>query len=117
MKKGVIIALGVGVIVLAVIGGFIIYNGNENIVSSECKIKNPDPDGYLLKICEYLKQHEDTIIPNKNPNEYSIKGFDPEEQYGGKAILVIRLDCCGTGDLAYIDKESKEVIGFSPGDY
>ncbi|NIO44902.1 MAG: hypothetical protein GTN36_05115 [Candidatus Aenigmarchaeota archaeon] len=81
----------------------------------ECIIKDPDPDGYLLKICEYLQEHKDTIILNKNPSEYNIKEFE-EGEYQGKNVLVIRLDCCYMGDLAYIDKETKEVIGFSPGD-
>jgi len=83
--------------------------------TDECEIKNPDPDGYLLKICKYLQEHKDTVIPNKNPSEYSIKEFE-EGEYQGKDVLVIRLDCCYMGDLAYVDKETKEVIGFSPGD-
>jgi len=81
----------------------------------ECIIKNPDPDGYLLKICKYLQEHKDTIIPNKNPNEYNIKEVE-EGVYQDKNVLVIRLDCCFMGDLAYVDKETDEVIGFSPGD-
>lgn len=108
----------VGIAIVIIILGFFLYfeYTNENYSrSSECEIKNPDPDGYLLKICEYLQEHKDTIIPNKNPDEYSIKEFG-EEEYQGKDILVIRLDCCYTGDLAYVDKETKEVIGFSPGD-
>lgn len=115
MKKSVIIAIGVGVIVLVVIGWFIFSNYGEKVKSSECNIKNPDSNGYLLKICEYLKQHESTIIPNKEPDEYNIKKFE-EDQFQGKNVLVVRLDCCGTGDLAYVDKETKEVLGFSPGD-
>src|SRR3989344_8392832 len=121
MKKGVLIGIIVGIVVLSIIGWFIIYNSNENVESSKCEIKNPDPDGYLLKICEYLKQHEDTIIPNKEPDDYSIKIIEDGKDYliydNGlyidNNVLVARLDCCGTGDLAYIDKESNEVIGFS----
>ena len=125
MKKGVIIAIVLGVIFLSIIGWFIIHNDNEDVVeSSDCSIENPDPNGYLLKICEYLKQHENTIIPNKAPDDYSIKTIEDGGNYltydNGvyldNNVLVVRLDCCGTGDLAYIDKESKEVKGFSPGD-
>jgi len=91
-----------------------VNNRCEEVIN-ECEIKSPDPDGYLLKICKYLQEHKDTIIPNKNPDEYSIKEFE-EGEYQGKDVLVIRLDCCYMGDLAYVDKETKEVIGFSPGD-
>ena len=108
----------VGIIIVIIILVFFLYfeYTKENYSrSSECEIKNPDPDGYLLKICKYLQEHKDTIIPNKNPDEYSIKEFE-EGEYQGKDVLVIRLDCCYMGDLAYVDKEAKEVIGFSPGD-
>ena len=109
---------------MGIIIGFIFhYSGNatENI---QCKIKNPDPNRYLLKICEYLKQHESTIIPNKEPDNYSIKNIEDGKNYMieengiriDENVLVIRLDCCGTGDLAYIDRQTKEVIGFSTGD-
>lgn len=78
-----------------------------------CLIKEPDPDGYLLKICKYLRENEDRIIPNKKPNEYSIKEIE-EGQYQGREVFKIWLDY---KDLAYIDKETNEVIGFSPGDW
>lgn len=107
----------IGFIVIIILGFFLYfeYNKENYFQSNECEIKNPDPDGYLLKICKYLQEHKDTIIPNKNPSEYGIKEFE-EGEYQGKDVLVIRLDCCYTGDLAYVDKETNEVIGFSPGD-
>ena len=91
--------------------------------TEECLIKKPDPDGYLLKICRYLNEHEDTIIPNREPDDYSIKSIEEGQysrfegdEYKVTDVLVIRLDCCGTGNLAYVDKETNEVIGFSFGD-
>lgn len=84
-----------------------------------CYIKNPDPDGYLLKICNYLVANKETIYPNKAPNDYSIKQIK-NTTYAvigvPHDVIEVRLDCCGTGDLAYIDKNTKEVIEFSPGD-
>ena len=92
------------------------YSLRDRIQSSECVIENPDPNGYLLKICKYLKEHQNSIIPNKNPEEYNIREIE-EVQYQGKDLLKIYLDCCyGAGDIATIDKETGEVIGFSPGD-
>ena len=97
----------------------------DNTKSEVCVIRYPDPNGYLLKICEYLREHNGTIIPNKAPDNYSIKGiedvgdyltYDSGVQIDNK-VLVVRLNCCGTGDLAYIDKKTNEVIGFSPGDF
>ncbi len=126
MKKSVLIGIIIGVAVLAVVGWFLMRG--EKIksggVSSECDIENPDPDGYLLKICEYLVENKDTIITDTtNPSEYNIISIE-EGVYSrfenGKHIetdaIIVSLDCCYMGDIAYISKETKEVIGFSPGD-
>ena len=87
--------------------------------SATCRIENPDPEGYLLKICKYLNENKKTIYPGKAPDAYIIKSIT-EGSYTLKGItydvLIIRLDCCGTGDLAYFDKKSKKVLAFSPGD-
>ena len=78
----------------------------------DCVIENPDPDGYLLKICEYLVTHKETVYPNKMPNEYNIERIES----GGEYIKVY-LDCCfGAGDIASFDKQTKEVVSFSVGD-
>lgn len=90
---------------------------NTTETSGQCDIVNPDPDGYLLKICEYLNKNKDITHPNKKPNEYSVKKIEDGTYSGSNNVSIVRLDCCGTGDLAYFDKETKEVIGFSPGDW
>ena len=116
MKKSMLIGVVVGIIVLVIAGYFIIKGSIE--IDGECEIENPDSDGYLLKICQYLREHEDTVFPNKEPDDYLINSIEDGEYMGmGTNVIVIRLDCCGTGDLANIDKETKEVIGFSPGDW
>ena len=97
----------------------------NNLNSNEdCDIKTDDPEGYLLKICQYLNEHKDSVIPNKNPDDYKIKkieeGIYPGEiplEYGDTEVIKIYLDCCfGAGDIAYFNKQTKEVIYFSPGD-
>jgi len=122
-----------GIIVVAVIitGYFIIQNQQvaqppitDKIESNECVIKNPDPDGYLLKTCEYLISHNDTVYPNKKPNEYGIEKIEfgkypgeAERKYDDVELIKVYLDCCfGAGDIAYFDRETKEVVYFSPGD-
>jgi uncharacterized protein YacL len=99
-------------------------NNNQIIIQDDCIIENPDPDGYLVKICKYLKAHEDTInVAPANPIKYNIKSIEDGEYWrieNGKEIaikaIIVKLDCCYMGDIAYIDKETKEVIGFSVGD-
>ena len=114
IKSAILIAI---LIILTI---FIINKFDKPEIDNECVIENPDPDGYLLKICKYLKEHEDTIfIHPANPTKYQIINIG-EGVYSGtgfsKDVLVISLDCCYMGDLAYVDKYTKEVIGFSPGD-
>ena len=112
------------VLAVIILGFFLYFEYKEDYLpSNECVIKEPDPDGYLLKICRYLREHEETIIPNKEPDDYSIISIEEGkysrfegDEYIVTDVLVIRLDCCYMGDLAYVDKETKEVIGFSPGD-
>lgn len=131
MKMKNHILIGVIVVAVIIIGYFVIQNQQKilppkvgNIESAGCVIENPDPDGYLLKICKYLRAHEDTIdISPADPTKYNIKSIEEgeysrwegNEQVTTEAII-IRLDCCYMGDIAYIDKATKEVIGFSPGD-
>jgi len=94
-----------------------------DITHSECKIKNPDTDGYLIKICNYLKEHPN-VQTAAEPTKYKIQKIEEndylrptdDKRAPGTKTIIVSLDCCGTGDLAYIDKETKEVIGFSVGD-
>jgi len=95
-----------------------------NVESSGCKIENPDPDGYLLKICKYLTDHKDDIdTAPADISKYKIKSIKDGEysRYeGDKEIIteaiVVNLDCCYRGDVAYFDKKTKEIIGFHVGD-
>ena len=100
-----------------------IHNNAQKNMQNDCIVENPDSDGYLVKICKYLKAHEDTIITSEDPTKYNIKSIEDGEYQkieNGKEIMtkaiIVRLDCCYMGDIAYIDKETKEVIGFSVGD-
>lgn len=114
-----------GIVIIIIILGIFFYfeYSKENYLrSSECEIKEPDPDGYLLKICKYIKENEIDVSP-ADPIKYNIESIEEGQysrfegdEYIVTDVLVIRLDCCYMGDLAYVDKETKEVIGFSPGD-
>ena len=56
-------------LVVLIFGAYLLTNQEAAIQdqSEECLIENPDPDGYLLKICRYLRAHEDTIFPKAPP--------------------------------------------------
>ena len=56
------------------------------------------------------------ITPNLEPDQYEIDSISYAYPAISEEILEVRMTCCGTGDIAYINKTSNEVIGFSPGD-
>ena len=80
----------------------------------ECAPRDDDPTGYLVKICQYLVA-TDTVYVEIDPNEYNIEQIESHIE-DGREVLWVHLDCCYMGDIAFIDAETGEVIGFSPGD-
>ena len=101
------------------------YSNPIHLNITDCEIEEPDPDGYLLKICHYLKEHQDTILfaPMADPTKFKIKSVEESEytmRVGDEEIVKeafkVRLDCCYMGDIATIDKVTKEVVAYSPGD-
>ena len=83
--------------------------------AGSCLPRDDDPTGYLVKICEYLLAHRDTIRVLVDPNSYHIDSIERRTE-AGRNVLWVRLDCCFTGDIAIIDPATDEVIGFSVGD-
>jgi hypothetical protein len=80
-----------------------------NSQSAKCT-QNNDPDGYLDKICLYVKENKLDISPAK-PETLSITQI-VERAQDGKTMIEIRLNCCGTGDSALIDKETGKVVQY-----
>jgi hypothetical protein len=83
--------------------------------AASCLPRDDDPTGYLVKICQYLLAHRDTIHVATDPNSYHIESIERRTE-AGRNVLWVRLDCCFTGDIAIIDTATDEVIGFSVGD-
>jgi hypothetical protein len=68
-------------------------------------------DGELLfKICKYIKDNNYPTEPG-NPCKYEIREIK-NDTLKGKDILRVKLSCCYMGDVAIIDKQTNEVIGF-----
>ena len=81
---------------------------------SKCNPKN-DGKEYLFKICKYIEDNNINVSP-ADPTKYIIKDVIEGEEYEGKEVFIVWLDCCDTGDSAYFDKETGEIIFFSQGD-
>lgn len=80
----------------------------------ECRPRPDDPTGYLVKICEFLAA-SDNIYVDVDPNLYNIESIATQE-WNGRDVIWVYLDCCYMGDIAFIDPETEEVLDFSPGD-
>ncbi len=81
--------------------------------AARCEPRADDPDGYLLAICEYIVQHEIDVSPGR-PDQYQILRVE-DGVYRDQAVYVIYLDCCYLGDVAYIDPDTRDVVGFNLG--
>lgn len=118
MNKKISISLTIVIIFLAGVMYFLNIENRRN----NCIVENPDPDGYLVKICKYIKIKGYDVAP-ADPIKYKIKTiedgeysrWEDHEEITTEAI-VVRLNCCFLGDIAYFDKNTKEVIGFDVGD-
>ena len=79
-----------------------------------CEPRDNDPNGYMIRICEYLNEAQLNLgTPWKTINMLS----NQEEEREGRRVIVVRMDCCGMGDRAIIDKETGEVLDYSLGNY
>lgn len=123
MKKYILIE---SIVIIAIIAGYFVYQEyntdkpeqtKKPSASENCKIENPDPEDYLIKICNYLEKNKDTIdITPADPKKYKIKSIK-EGKYSTTDAIIVSLDCCYMGDIAYFDKDTKEIIGFQVGNW
>jgi hypothetical protein len=77
----------------------------------DCSPKSDDPDGYLVAVCEYLNENQ-IWVGRGAP--YDISSMS-ESKVDGRLVITIVFSCCGTGDMAGIDKETGEVLGYTLG--
>lgn len=101
----------VPIVLLLLVVAFGIYLYTSRAAS--CAPRDDDPEGYLFKICNYIKAHDIDVSP-ANPAKYSIIKIE-EGQHQEQEVLIIYLDCCYMGDRAFVDKKSGEVVDFSLG--
>jgi hypothetical protein len=111
MKPRYSIPLAMVVIVVAAVGVYLYASSQAN--ATECISREDDPEGYLFKICTYIKEQNLDVSPGY-PDAYNIRKIE-EGEHQGREVFTIYLDCCYMGDIAYIDKQSGEVIDFRLG--
>jgi hypothetical protein len=87
--------------------------GPDEEFSYDCKPRLDDPEGYVLKICEYLNEKQIWVGRNVGLEVAEIT----EGEQDGREVIIVIFACCGTGDSAVIDKETGEVVGYSLGVY
>ena len=78
--------------------------------TQSCPSRKDDTDGYLLKICTYIREKGIDVSP-ADPTAYQIKRIE-EGVYEGQPATWVYLDCCFMGDVAIINKASGEIINF-----
>lgn len=82
------------------------------ITECKCEPREDDANGYLYKICIYLKEQGEKY--SDVPCNYSIREVEVDT-LNGKQVVRVNLNCCYLGDVALFDSATKELIDFSYG--
>lgn len=85
----------------------------EGEIHYDCKPRADDPERLVLRICEYLNENQIWVDRNIGLEVAEII----EQERDGVDVLIVRFDCCGTGDYAVIDKETGKVLSYHLGIY
>jgi hypothetical protein len=105
------LSLLVGVITAIVVVAALYFASSAS--EQRCALRPDDPQGYLLMICQYITAHKIDVSP-ANPQTYHVREMH-EVVENQRQLVVILLDCCYTGDRAWIDLQTSEVIRFQLG--
>lgn len=84
----------------------------QAILECKCEPKNDDSNGYLYKVCLYLKERGEKY--SDVPCNYEIRSIEADT-LNGKKVVRVDLNCCYLGDRAFFDPATKELIDFSYG--
>lgn len=84
---------------------FCLYKKKTDVKECECKHSN-DLNDYLFKICEYIKKGNKY---SHLPDLYKIKRIS-NEVLDNRKVVKVELNCCYTGDFAYFDYSTGEII-------
>ena len=85
----------------------------DSEIQYDCSPRSDDPEGYVVKVCEYLNENQIWVGRNKG---LIVSGV-MEQEIDGRVVVILLFSCCGSGDSASIDKETGEVIRYDLGDY
>ena len=69
-----------------------------------------DKDGYLAKACEYILAKK--VPVSMHPNGWSIARVE-DEALEGKIVLAVHFSCCLTGDVAFFDRNSGQLVAYA----
>ncbi|ALI98312.1 hypothetical protein [Rufibacter tibetensis] len=84
----------------------------REITECKCELKEDDVNGYLYKVCIYLKEQESKY--SDVPCTYGVRNI-VADTLDGRNVIRVDLNCCYLGDRAYFDPATKELIDFSYG--
>lgn len=84
----------------------------QAISECKCEPKSDDSNGYLYKVCIYLKERGEKY--SDAPCNYGIRSIE-EDTLNGKKVVRVDLNCCYLGDRAFFDPATKELIDFRYG--
>ncbi len=80
-------------------------------ITYDCSPRPNDPEGYMVKVCEYLNENQIWVG--------QFQSFEIENIYetreDNRVIIIIHFSCCGTGDRAAIDKATGEILYYDMG--
>ena len=79
----------------------------------DCSPRDDDPEGYVVRVCEYLNENQIWVGANGALEVSEII----ESEMDGREVVIVLFACCSAGDSAGIDKETGEVLGYSLGIY
>ncbi len=121
MKKSDSISLFLFLALIVFVGYLLVRTFFPTLVISartyRCEASDNDPEGYLVRICEYVKEN-DIRSRAGDPTLRSIAKQEEGKEPPGREVIYIYLDCCGDfGDLAIIDTATGEVIDYIPGTF
>lgn len=89
---------------------FCLNKKEKDIKPCACEHKITDKNDFIFKICSHIQK----VDPYAFACDYRIKNISTDT-LNGKLVTKVELTCCGLGDIAYFDMNTKEIINIEYG--